>query len=75
MQQLGVIDLAGGIVVHATTGIAALVLAWLVGPRAGYPAHMHPPEGPFLVMMGAGNGAGWFGLTLAVKAGPTRRPG
>ena len=76
MQQLGVIDLAGGIVVHATAGIAALVLAWLVGPRAGYPTHMHPPHSPGLVMVGAGMlWVGWFGFNAGSQGGANEAAG
>ena len=76
MQQLGVIDLAGGIVVHATAGIAALVLAWLVGPRAGYPQHMHPPHSPGLVMIGAGMlWVGWFGFNAGSQGGANEAAG
>ena len=40
---IGVQDLAGGIVVHETAGIAALVLVAMLGSRAGYPKAVKPP--------------------------------
>lgn len=63
MQKMGVIDLAGGIVVHATAGISALILAKFVGPRAHFPSHLHPPHSPGMVMIGASMlWVGWFGF-------------
>jgi Amt family ammonium transporter len=40
----GVIDFAGGIVVHTTAGVSALVAALMVGARAGFPRHVLPPR-------------------------------
>ena len=37
MAARGVRDFAGGIVVHTTAGVAALVLALMIGPRRGFP--------------------------------------
>ncbi len=63
MQQWGVRDLAGGIVVHATAGASALVLAKMIGPRRGFPNHLHIPHSPGLVMIGASLlWVGWFGF-------------
>ena len=61
--QMGVKDLAGGIVVHATAGVTALVLAIMVGKRKGFPQHPHPPHNPTLVFVGAAMlWVGWFGF-------------
>lgn len=68
----GVMDFAGGIVVHVTAGVSALVVAWLLGPRAGFPKHTHPPHAPWMVMVGASLlWVGWFGFNAgsAIKAG------
>ena len=46
MAALGVRDFAGGIVVHSTAGIAALVLALMIGPRRGFPEFAHPSAQP-----------------------------
>ncbi|MFT6240493.1 MAG: Amt family ammonium transporter [Paracoccaceae bacterium] len=63
MAQWGAIDLAGGIVVHATAGVSALVLAKMIGPRKGFPKQLHPPHSPGLVMIGASLlWVGWFGF-------------
>lgn len=60
---VGVQDLAGGVVVHVTAGVAALVLAVMVGPRHGFPEHVRPPHQPGMVMMGAAMlWVGWFGF-------------
>ena len=56
----GVNDFAGGIVVHQTAGIAALVLAAMLGPRKGRTV---PPHNPGMVMIGAAMlWVGWFGF-------------
>lgn len=57
------LDLAGGIVVHTTAGISALVLAKMLGPRAGFPKKLHVPHNPGMVMIGASMlWVGWFGF-------------
>lgn len=63
LQQMGVKDLAGGIVVHATAGVSALVLAIVLGKRRGFPDHPHPPHNPGMVFVGAAMlWVGWFGF-------------
>ncbi len=59
----GVIDLAGGIVVHITAGVAALVACIVVGPRKGFPhTAMLPHNLPFTVTGAAMLWVGWFGF-------------
>lgn len=59
----GVIDLAGGIVVHITAGVAALVLCIVVGPRRGFPTTQMLPHNLPLTLVGAGMlWVGWFGF-------------
>ncbi len=59
----GTIDFAGGIVVHTTAGISALVAAMLIGPRHGFPDNLTAPHSPGLTMAGAGMlWVGWFGF-------------
>lgn len=61
--NMGVIDLAGGIVVHATAGVSALLLAKCLGPRDGFPQKLHVPHNPGMVMIGASMlWVGWFGF-------------
>jgi Amt family ammonium transporter len=58
-----VMDFAGGLVVHATAGTSALVLAWRLGSREGFPRHLSPPHNPGMTMMGAGMlWVGWYGF-------------
>ena len=58
--ETGVRDFAGGIVVHETAGLAALVLAVILGPRKD---RAKPPHNPGLVMVGAAMlWVGWFGF-------------
>ena len=56
-------DFAGGLVVHANAGIAALVVAKLLGTRRGFPNDLRPPHNPGMVMIGAAMlWVGWFGF-------------
>ena len=66
-----VMDYAGGLVVHATAGVSALLIAWRIGPRDNYP-NAAPPHNPGLTMMGAGMlWVGWYGFNAgsALTAG------
>ena len=59
----GVMDFAGGIVVHATAGAAALVAAVMLKPRRGFPHEMPLPHNPGMTVAGAGMlWVGWFGF-------------
>ena len=59
----GVKDLAGGIVVHITAGVAALVACIMVGPRRGYPHTSFVPHNLVLTVTGAAMlWVGWFGF-------------
>ncbi len=63
LQQGGTLDFAGGIVVHTTAGIAALILAWMIKPRKGFNKTLLPPHSPALTMTGAGLlWVGWYGF-------------
>ena len=58
--ETGVKDFAGGIVVHETAGLAALILAVVLGPRKNQTT---PPHNPGMVMIGAAMlWVGWFGF-------------
>ncbi len=59
----GVLDFAGGTVVHINAGIAALVACILVGKRNGYPQRAMPPHNMTMTVTGAGMlWVGWFGF-------------
>ncbi|MEX2207047.1 MAG: ammonium transporter [Myxococcota bacterium] len=61
--DLGVLDFAGGIVVHITAGVAALVACIVVGPRHGYPRTAMPPHNMTMTVTGTGMlWVGWFGF-------------
>ena len=63
LADKGVIDFAGGIVVHITAGVSALVLAILLGRRRGFPNELQPPHNPGMTMIGAAMlWVGWFGF-------------
>jgi Amt family ammonium transporter len=72
LARLGAMDFAGGIVVHVTAGTSALVVAWMLGARRGFPHGIDPPHAPWMVMVGAAMlWVGWFGFNAgsAVAAG------
>ncbi|NBW04768.1 MAG: ammonium transporter [Alphaproteobacteria bacterium] len=63
MAGWGVMDFAGGIVVHATAGTAAVVCALVIGKRRVFPRSVQPPHSPILTMIGASMlWVGWFGF-------------
>jgi Amt family ammonium transporter len=63
LSELGVMDFAGGIVVHITAGVAALVAAIVLGPRKGFTTTAMPPHNMTMTVMGAGMlWVGWFGF-------------
>jgi Amt family ammonium transporter len=68
----GVMDYAGGIVVHVTAGVSALVIAIMLGGRQEFPHGIRPPHAPWMVMVGAALlWVGWFGFNAgsALTAG------
>lgn len=63
LAKQGIIDFAGGIVVHVTAGVSALVIAWMIRPRHEFPHGIRPPHAPWMVMVGASLlWVGWFGF-------------
>jgi len=63
MRHLGVLDFAGGIVVHATSGFSALAAALYIGKRKGFLQESMPPHDLPLTVFGAGIlWFGWFGF-------------
>jgi len=72
LADMGVIDFAGGIVVHITAGVAALVAALMIGNRDGFPRTPMPPHNMTMTVAGAGRlWVGWFGFNggSALSAG------
>ena len=62
-SRFGTLDFAGGIVVHTTAGVSALVAALLLGKRQGFPKTLMLPHSPALTMAGAALlWMGWFGF-------------
>jgi Amt family ammonium transporter len=63
LKNLGVLDFAGGIVVHATSGFSALAAALYIGKRKGFLQEHMPPHDLPMTVLGAGLlWFGWFGF-------------
>jgi Amt family ammonium transporter len=63
LRNLGVLDFAGGIVVHATSGFSALAAALYIGKRKGFLHEHMPPHNLPMTVLGAGLlWFGWFGF-------------
>ncbi len=63
LSKMGLLDFAGGTVVHITAGVAALVAAVVIGPRKGFPTTAMPPHNLTMTVAGAGMlWVGWFGF-------------
>jgi Amt family ammonium transporter len=63
LQQMGLLDFAGGTVVHVNAGVAALVAALVLGRRKGFPDTAMPPHNLAATVTGAGMlWVGWFGF-------------
>jgi Amt family ammonium transporter len=63
IHRMGVLDFAGGTVVHISSGISALAAVLVIGKRRGYPREPMPPHNLTMTVMGAGLlWFGWFGF-------------
>jgi len=63
LADLGVMDFAGGIVIHLNAGVAAIVAAIVMGTRKGFPTTAMPPHNMTMVVTGAGMlWVGWYGF-------------
>jgi len=63
LADKGVLDFAGGTVVHINAGVAALMAALVLGKRKGYPGTAMPPHNLMFTVVGAGLlWVGWFGF-------------
>jgi Amt family ammonium transporter len=71
LWNLGALDFAGGLVVHTSSGVSALVLVLLLGPRAGFRRDpVNPPANIGYVFMGATLlWVGWFGFNAGSAVG------
>ncbi|WP_041938807.1 MULTISPECIES: ammonium transporter [Frankia] len=72
----GAMDFAGGTVVHANAGIAAIVLALVLGKRAGWPSGDFRPHNVPFVLLGTGIlWVGWFGFNAGSALGSNKLAG
>lgn len=63
LGEMGILDFAGGTVVHITAGVAALVAALVLGERKGFPETPMPPHNMTMTVIGAGMlWVGWYGF-------------
>ncbi len=72
LGQMGLLDYAGGTVVHITAGVAAIVTAMVIGNRKGFPKTAMMPHNMTMTVTGAGMlWVGWFGFNAgsALSAG------
>lgn len=64
LAELGIMDFAGGIVVHISGGVTALIAAMMLGPRKGFPKLPMPPHNLTMTATGAGIlWVGWHGFS------------
>ncbi len=70
LQEMGLLDFAGGTVVHVNAGVAALVAALVLGPRKGFGKTQMPPHNLTMTVAGAGMlWVGWFGFNAGSALG------
>jgi Amt family ammonium transporter len=72
LKKIGALDFAGGIVVHVSSGVSALMMATLIGRRLGYEKQAFTPHNlPITVLGGGLLWFGWFGFNAgsALRAG------
>jgi Amt family ammonium transporter len=68
--KIPVLDFAGGTVVHISSGVSALVCAFVLGKRTGYPNEPMPPHNVVLSLIGTGLlWVGWFGFNAGSALG------
>jgi ammonium transporter, Amt family len=70
LGSLGALDFAGGNVVHISSGVSAVVAAWMIGPRRTYPNQPAAPHNVPYVLLGIGLlWFGWFGFNAGSALG------
>jgi Amt family ammonium transporter len=63
LAKMGVMDFAGGLVVHTTAGVSAIVIVLMLGSRKRFPGGIEPPHSPILSTIGAAMlWVGWYGF-------------
>ncbi len=76
MWDMGVLDFAGGTVVHINAGVAGLIAALMLGPRIGYGREAMAPHNLTLTIMGAAMlWVGWFGFNAGSAVAADGRAG
>jgi ammonium transporter, Amt family len=76
LAAMGVLDFAGGTVVHINAGISGLVAALIIGPRIGFGKEPMPPHNLVLTVVGASLlWVGWFGFNAGSAAAADGRAG
>jgi Amt family ammonium transporter len=76
MSAKGMLDYAGGTVVHINAGVAGLVTAVYMGRRIGYPRKIYPPHNVMLSLIGASLlWVGWFGFNAGSALAASGRAG
>ncbi len=74
--KMGALDFAGGTVIHISAGISALVAAFVLGPRIGFPKNAHVPHNVPLVLLGAGLlWFGWMGFNAGSATAANQQAG
>ena len=76
LDQLGIMDSAGGITLHASVGIAGLIAAIVIGKRLDFPSRLPEPHNPGLAAAGVGMlWIGWLALNGGMQVFAGREPG
>jgi Amt family ammonium transporter len=76
LAAMGVLDFAGGTVVHINAGVSGLVAALIIGPRIGFGKEPMPPHNLVLTVIGASLlWVGWFGFNAGSAAAADGRAG
>ena len=76
LSVMGLMDFAGGTVVHVNAGVAALAAALVVGRGKGFPESPMPPHNMTMALTGTGMlWVGWFGFNAGSAPGGKRRCG
>ena len=76
LDQLGIMDSAGGVTLHASVGIAGLVAAIVIGKRLAFPSELPEPHNPGMAAAGVGMlWLGWLALNGGMQVFAGREPG